>query len=136
MPSHKDFGILRSSFMKCIQCEYKLALREFVVYCKEWEIEVCKAAKLGEILNVYIHHVYRASSSDGKGHANKVSCTVKLYLLEMKEKLNLLHRAMIDWDKIRFIQQNAQCPHDLALGHPYFLPIKGLKNVLCYTTHI
>lgn len=131
MPPHEDFELLRSSLKERTQREYKQALQQFTDYCKDRNLEVYNVEKLDEILNSYIHHVFRAPGRDGKGHANKVLCAVKLYLPEMKDKLHLSHRAMIGWAKVRPIQQKTPCPHDLALGYAYFLRIKGRFDMSC-----
>lgn len=49
----------------------------------------------------------------------------------MKDKLQLSHRAMVGWAKLRLIQQKTSVSNDLALGYAYFLSTKGRFHMIC-----
>lgn len=68
----KDFELLRGSLKERTKPEYKRALRGFVYYCKDQDIEIYSTAIFDELMEGHVHHVIRDPGLDGKGHGNKL----------------------------------------------------------------
>lgn len=65
----------------------------------------------------FINYVFfRAPGPDGKGRSNRLICSIKHFLPEFMDKINLTHKEMVGWAKFVRIQQTTPCTHVIELG--------------------